>query len=94
MRTAGQEPALDQVPHEESCQADKRQADRKEYSGGEFCGPECDQRLQDGPMYDIHAVREVTVFRKVSKASPESEDKDESRYPKDVKDVSCDPLIK
>ena len=93
MRTARQEPALDQIPQDYRCQANQQEAEHQKQSRVEGCQPKRYQGLQYWPMNDIGPIREISVFRKMSEIAPESEDEDQPRYPEDVEDFSREKMV-
>ena len=77
MVAARKELALDQMPHEYRGQANEKDTEQEKHGRIKCCNSKYDQSLQDRPVNDIRAVREISVFREVSKIMPESEDEDQ-----------------
>lgn len=93
MVAASQELALDQMPHEYRHQANEGNGEQEKHSGIESCETQCDQDLQNWPVNDIRAVGEIAVFGEVSEVAPESEDEDQTRYPKNIKEVTREKMV-
>ena len=93
MGTGLQESALDQMPKEHGCKADERQAGQKKNGWVESSNAKRDQGLQNRPMHDVHAIREIAVFGEVAEIAPEPEYEDQSRDPENIENVSGEKVV-
>ena len=88
-----QESLLDQMPHQDRCQGHKSQIEQKEHRRRQSSMAKQNNRLDDRPMNDIYAVREVAKFRKVAEIAPEPKDEYHPRNPENIKDLFGDEVV-
>ena len=88
-----QKALLDQMPHQDRCQGHKSQIEQKEHRRRQSSMAKQNNRLDDRPMNDIYAVREVAKFRKVAEIAPEPKDEYHPRNPENIKDLFGDEVV-
>jgi hypothetical protein len=81
------------MPHKDRCQGHKSYTKQKEYRRRQPSVAKDNYRLDDRPMNDIYAVREVAKFRKVAEIAPEPKDEYHSRNPENIKNLFGNEVV-